>query len=179
MLKNYWGKLALNLGLVSLGVLLGMVGLTSAVDTSTPIHACVLKNVGTMRIVSSPTQCSSSLETPLQWNMAGAQGVPGLQGAMGEKGDTGLQGVPGIAGISGYEMVTNTLERDNPSHTLLIDCPPGKVVLGGGYNLSSGHATNIHITINAPRDDISGWIIYDDSDNLSEITGYAICATAS
>src|SRR5438876_11157422 len=41
------------------------------------IHACMLKGVGTIRIIdpSLGQKCSASLETPLDWN---AKGSPGL-----------------------------------------------------------------------------------------------------
>ena len=58
-------------------------GYAAAVITSaTPqlIQACSLKAVGTLRVVSSPTQCTK-LETPIGWN---AQGPPG------DKGDPGV-----------------------------------------------------------------------------------------
>jgi len=40
------------------------------------IHACV-KNGGTIKIVADPAQCNAG-DTPVAWNVQGAQGEPGL-----------------------------------------------------------------------------------------------------
>ena len=54
------------------------------------IDACV-KNDGSLRIVSSPTDCRSK-ESPISWN---ANGSEGPQGPIGEPGPAGEQGPPG------------------------------------------------------------------------------------
>lgn len=64
------------------------------------ITGCVRE--GTLRIVSAPSACAS-VETPLQWNQQGPQGVPGTQGLQGVKGDTGSQGAKGDTGPQGVK----------------------------------------------------------------------------
>jgi Collagen triple helix repeat (20 copies) len=66
--------------------------------------ACMLKSVGTIRLIdpslSSTSLLShcSSFETQITWNQ---QGQPGAQGPQGLKGDTGPQGPAGPQGLQG------------------------------------------------------------------------------
>ena len=54
------------------------IGIAAAVVSASPIlagqseiHACVHKNTGALRIVSSAASCNSNNETPLTWNVSG------------------------------------------------------------------------------------------------------------
>ena len=50
-------------------------------------HACMLKSVGTIRIIDPSTQrCSTTLETPISFGAKGDQGLPGTAGAAGADG---------------------------------------------------------------------------------------------
>jgi hypothetical protein len=46
------------------------------------IYSCSLKQVGTLRMVDSPSKCAQ-LETPISWNIKEPQGVSGLGGGAG------------------------------------------------------------------------------------------------
>ncbi|MFH1802421.1 MAG: hypothetical protein ABH864_03130 [archaeon] len=70
----------------------------------------------------------------------------------------------------GYEKVTDTLEIQHPSNELIINCPTGKKVLGGGC--SSGDT--ILISSN-PTANNNGWYCKWDR-SLAPATAYAICA---
>jgi hypothetical protein len=66
-------------------------------------HACVLNNVGTVRLIDPSRsgllgRCDTRLETAVSWN---AQGQPGPAGAQGEKGDPGPKGDAGPQGEPG------------------------------------------------------------------------------
>jgi hypothetical protein len=115
---------------------------------------------GTIRVVHDPTQCGPN-EDPLTWNQQGIQGPPGLQGPRGEqgvqgipgpqgtqgptgpqgpmgergeRGETGPEGLQGPPGVSGYEQVVVGQEIGPLAYiSLIATCPPGKVVLGGGW----------------------------------------------
>ena len=67
---------------------------TASADT---IYACKLKSLGTIRIVSATTNCSS-LEIKISWNATGPQGIPGPQGVQGPQGIPGPQGIQGPSG---------------------------------------------------------------------------------
>ena len=53
------------------------------------IYGCVKMPYGTLRIVSSPTKCSST-EIAIYWNQVGPQGP---QGEPGPQGDDGIDGL--------------------------------------------------------------------------------------
>ena len=99
---------------------MGLIATPSAIalyaavpDTNRTFTACVLKNVGTMRLIdpslppSNAISHCSALETQVTWNSQGPQGPPGPKGdpgtpgVQGPKGDTGAQGLQGIAGPAG------------------------------------------------------------------------------
>jgi hypothetical protein len=65
----------------------------------------------------------------------GAAGPPGARGPAGPQGEQGPQGPAG--GISGWTLVTTqfwVLAYDHSADS--VNCPAGKVVLGGGYTLA-------------------------------------------
>src|SRR3954468_1560940 len=65
-------------------------------------NACVLKNVGTIRLIDTSKSglqghCSN-VETEVTWNQQGQPGAAGAPGAKGDKGDPGAAGAPGAKG---------------------------------------------------------------------------------
>jgi hypothetical protein len=69
------------------------------------IDACVNNSSGTIKIVSSTTDCSNN-EIRLVWNGAGVAGQPGPQGATGATGAAGLVGPTGATGPTGSTGAT-------------------------------------------------------------------------
>ncbi len=66
--------------------------------------ACMLKNVGTVRLIdpslpaSNPmSHCSASLETQVSWNQQGTPGAAGPQGPAGPAGTNGTNGQDGTS----------------------------------------------------------------------------------
>jgi len=61
----------------------------------------------------------------------------GAVGPQGPPGPPGPQGPPGPSGVSGYEIVKVTFDDCDPSVTCdrTVECPSGKVALGGGINV--------------------------------------------
>ena len=88
--------------LVGAGVAYGTIP-----DNSNVYTACMLKNVGTIRLIdpslatTNPMSRCSSLETQLTWNQAGQPGPAGPPGARGDAGAQGLQGPQGDPGPPG------------------------------------------------------------------------------
>jgi hypothetical protein len=89
----------------------GGIAVASIPDADGTIHACMLKDVGTIRVIDKAKsglkgKCSS-LETELTWNQKGQagpkgdKGDPGAPGAPGLKGDKGDPGAPGAPGAQG------------------------------------------------------------------------------
>jgi hypothetical protein len=75
-------------------------------------------------------------------------------GTVGPPGEQGIQGVPGIQGppgVSGYEIAVNTVSQPivkNAQVTIGSNCPPGKSVVGGGFEVSN---TNFLVISSVPE----------------------------
>ena len=93
------------------------------------IRSCVGEE-GEIRIIVANETCDidgDDLETSLDWNAVGPQGIKGDQGIQGVKGDTGATGAAGDTGLAGAKgdtgpgriaWIRRTLARfqGNPSH---------------------------------------------------------------
>jgi hypothetical protein len=86
------------LAAVAIFAIAGGVAYAAIPDAGTGLyHACMLKNVGTIRIIDPATQhCSATLETAI---------------AFGAKGDQGPQGIPGTNGSNGSPGVSPTVAQ--------------------------------------------------------------------
>jgi hypothetical protein len=80
------------------GASLATAALTTSSATST-IVACQLNGIGTIRIVTDASKCSTKLETPISWNTTGPAGPAGNTGAIGATGPTGPIGPTGADGM--------------------------------------------------------------------------------
>jgi hypothetical protein len=90
----------------------------------------------------------------------GEDGLDGLDGLDGEDGFDGEDGEDGEDGVSGYEVVRETTEvpADQASASDEVDCPGGKVVVGGGALPSSANQfARFNVAFTGPQDDNSGW----------------------
>jgi hypothetical protein len=95
----------------------------------------------------------------------GDKGAPGLQGA---KGDSGPAGSPGI---SAYETLMSQTVTLGPNGVVsqTLNCPTGKVPLGGGFN---GNAT---FTESIPFD--NGWAVRGQAGAAgAEFNVFVVCA---
>jgi hypothetical protein len=81
------------LALISIAglALAGGVAYATIPDVDGVIHACMLKKVGTIRLIDSAAgqSCSATLETPVDWSKQGPQGATGPAGPKGDQGDRG------------------------------------------------------------------------------------------
>jgi hypothetical protein len=79
-----------------------VLGTTTALANhdGTTIHACQRTQTGSVRIVSSPSECVAN-ETAVEWNKQGPAGPAGPAGIAGPKGDIGVTGPAGPAGPAG------------------------------------------------------------------------------
>lgn len=77
-------------------------------------------------------------------------------------------------GVSGWELVS-TPKTQTPTE-LVVDCPAGKVVLGGGVEGFVGD-----IRLNAPKADGTGWRgrVFFSGSTPEELAVWAICANVS
>jgi hypothetical protein len=103
------------------------------------------------------------------------------QGPKGDKGDKGSKGDPGV---SGYEVVTQMVTPNSNASTLIVTCPTGKSVFGGGVRSSAWSDTSgPYVSMSYPNASNTGWVTFvatlDDSAMTFPITGYAVCGTVS
>jgi hypothetical protein len=153
------------------------------------IHSCVNNTSGEIKIIGANATCPSNYRA-LDWNIqgpAGQQGPIGPVGPVGPMGPQGLQGEPGqqgiqgAAGISGLEIVHafNRVENE-PRVDAFANCPTGKKVLGGGYQIGSNNL-NTSAFASGPNGD-SGWAVsvasndYPNPRAILTLDVWAICA---
>ena len=69
----------------------------------------------------------------------GATGAPGATGLTGAPGPAGPAGPPGPAGMSGHQIVSaNVTVGALSTNDVTVNCPAGKVVVGGGVRSGGG-----------------------------------------
>jgi hypothetical protein len=116
----------------------GGVAYATIPDSGKVFTACMLNNIGTVRLIdqslssNSPMSHCTSFETQVTWNQVGQQGVPGPKGntgAQGPKGDTGAQGPTGETGPQGTPGIdgkNGAPGRDGTNGADAKDGAPGK-----------------------------------------------------
>ncbi len=138
---------------------------------------------------------------------AGAVGPEGPAGAPGAPGAPGASGAPGATGISGYQMVSRSKTVQGFAMgsqgygNVVVRCPAGTRVLGGGAEIGNPYNTKPNLTDeltfsgprkvnllnNVPADGgppsvgspANGWMVAarnsDDGDDMI-LTAWAMCA---
>jgi hypothetical protein len=122
----------------------------------------------------------------------GPPGPPGATGAPGARGAAGPAGPRGPSGLGGYEIVSNRVGVElGSSNHVLVNCPAGKRVIGGGVRTGGGLAANgAPAYAMASRDmnvqdsfpvDSNTWFVrayYGGPDANARLEAFAICVTA-
>jgi hypothetical protein len=172
------------------------------------VRACANKKTGALRLA---IRCKKG-ESAVTWN---AQGVPGASGpkggtgaagsngAAGAKGDTGAAGTNGASGTNGTNGTngnngaTKVVVRDAQMTTAFshngaatVNCLPGEVATGGGWNLVSGNIASFLVFGDQPLngsgnsaaagDTPVGWEVSVYNNNVSGSVSwrvYVICAS--
>ena len=139
--------IALAVGCTALGV--GGVAFASIPSSGGVFTACMLKGVGTVRLIdpslSSHTlqsHCLSPLEQQVTWNGAGTPGAPGSPGSPGTRGATGPTGATGAEGPAELESTRFC----TPS--LCIDADPNSGGSGGWGWDDVANAAVTDLTVN-------------------------------
>lgn len=172
------------IAVAALGTLITATALGHGGDT-TKIHGCVVKDTKYVRIVGASDNCKSN-ETALDWSVQGPPGVPGASGPVGPAGEQGEQGPAGPGGVSGWEIVQEDhLLQPNTERGVVVECPAGKKVLGGGWDAPFEIFDNEHLSVGrtGPLADGSGWWFAVDNDAQNEpgllVWFRAVCASVS
>jgi hypothetical protein len=74
--------------------------------------------------------------------------------------------------VSGYEVVEVSRTAAG-SASLIVACPAGKVVLGGG---ASASISSVNIYVNKPMADHAHWYVRARGESAFTLNAYAICA---
>jgi hypothetical protein len=179
------------LAMVLAGLTIGLAS-ASIPNSSTKVFVACMNSLGQIRMIDHQAgkRCRTGEKT-LQWNQrgpTGAMGPPGPIGSPGPSGSVGETGDQGPAGVSGYEVVTDdfVMTLGVVSGTSTVECPDGKVAIGGGYDYSDLFTKFVEAKwenfIGASYPDGSGWTVkwFHNMDNLAiNFSVYAVCATAS
>ena len=114
----------------------------------------------------------------------GAIGPQGVTGAIGPQGPQGPQGPAGAdGGLVGYAIVQGTavaIAGTDFDVAVSVNCPPGKVAIGGGVSLGSP-AGGVAMVESRPTALGAGWTVtvanfFDDPNSA---TPYAVCANSA
>jgi hypothetical protein len=162
-------------------------------DATGIIHGCYRLSDGSLRVfdIDDPTAgCDAATEGPVDWHEMGPQGPAGPQGSQGvagPAGPSGPQGPAGINGVSGLVKVSATTAANSFDGKIAeVDCPPGKVVVGGGaFTLftDDGMVNTGGLVLRSsgphPHADRQGWLAQvGEGKSTSKnwfVTVYAIC----
>jgi Collagen triple helix repeat (20 copies) len=157
-MKKWWtltiGRRAGRLALVGVTLFAIAAGVAYATipDSNKVYNACMLKGIGTIRLIDPSLPSSSllshctALETPISWN---EQGIPGPAGAPGATGATGATGPQGPTGDTGPQGPQGPQGATGPAGSGLA-----KVIRGGTYGGVGGlgvyAGTGFTIVTNSP-----------------------------
>jgi hypothetical protein len=157
-MKPRWARkrflVAVVAGAVALGV--GGVAFASIPSSSGLYTACVLKGVGTIRLIdpslsknSFESHCSF-LEQQVTWNQSGPPGTPGGVGSAGPRGATGAAGPAGATGPAGPEGPAELESSRFCTPSLCIDADPNSGGSGGwGWDSTTNSAVT-DLTVGTP-----------------------------
>ncbi len=112
----------------------------------------------------------------------GPAGPPGPQGAAGPSGPQGAAGPSGPSGVSGYQIVARQeFLAPSTSASVHVECPTGKKVLGGGFNIETPN--EVKVFSSEPSDGQGnlidhGWNVFVQNAGAltRQTTAIAICA---
>ena len=108
-------------------------------------------------------------------------GPPGPQGPQGPRGVPGPKGSPGVSGLQRVDAATSDSSANSKS--VVVTCPSGKRVVGGGARVTGSGAPKVTIIENFPDSDGVKW---NGKANEVVATGatwalqvYALCANVA
>lgn len=189
-------RVARVLTVVALGLVLVVAAsgfaMAAIPDSGTKVYTACMSDDGSIRLINyeNGKRCKNAEKTRT-WNQEGPAGADGAQGLKGDTGDQGLKGDTGDQGppgVYGYEVVSQAFSMTLAVEygTSSVDCPVGKVPIGGGYDYSDLFTKNVATKeknfMGASYPTETGWAVkwYHGIDNLAiNFTVYAVCATAS
>ncbi len=102
-------------------------------------------------------------------------------GPTGPQGPAGPPGPPGISGLQRFDVATPS--SNSNSKTVVVTCPAGKRVVGGGARAIGNGAVVVSITENFPDSDGVHWNSKANevvaTAQTWQLQAYALCATVT
>jgi len=131
-------------------------------------------------IITNVNQIKPSVRAQLKGTRGprGVRGPQGPQGSQGAPGATGTRGPAGIPGITRVESAFVTVPANGVNGTFAL-CPPGDVVLGGGWDGGSSPDPNVSVSYNEPSTTTNtAWLVTvaDHSGLNTTLAAVAECA---
>jgi hypothetical protein len=154
---NRLHRRAIRVGLVVAVLLAGVVGVAYATipDSDGAIHACMLKKLGTIRLIdpAAGQQCAASLEAAVDWNVRGQQGLPGPAGPAGPQGPQGDPGATGVQGPQGPAGDTGPTGPQGPAGSATFSAVASNFKGGGGFMAVVGQTSvqSTELTTTLPK----------------------------
>jgi hypothetical protein len=94
-------------------------------------------NAVTSAKIKNGTIVGKDINSRTRRALKGHKGAPGRNGQAGPRGPAGAAGAAGKVGVSGYQVIQVKSASDSTSFkSLYPECPAGKVLLGGGAQVS-------------------------------------------
>src|SRR5262249_11758441 len=113
---------------------------------------------------------------------AGPKGETGPAGPKGDTGPAGPQGQAGPSGISGleYHVSPGLIQKPKFSNPVQATCSAGQKAIGGGASSSPVNAL-LYVTVSAPTDDGTGWVVqsHNASEEPETVYAWVICANVA
>jgi hypothetical protein len=178
-------KLTIELRTVFIASAAALAALTGVAYATIPggdgvIVGCYKNSGSNLRVIDAAVDTCGPNETALPWSQTGPQGT------------SGAPGEPGAPGISGYEIVSNSVVRESGFGVGggFVNCPAGKVPLGGGAGVSDPEDDDGsffsagQVTMDFPFSEggVSGWkanfvrVVVPNQSPPFTTTVYAVCA---
>ncbi len=188
-------KRALNRAVVPLACLICLGAVTAGVSLAVGAPATVAKKAKVK--VKCPNKPGNTVTCKVKGKLPkGPRGHKGAKGSQGEQGPKGQKGNVGPSGLSGYEIVNETFTevfaansggQRGLSEVKTVDCPSGKMAIGGGADLGTnatqnGQQRQMILSSSVPTSSGDGWSVqlFNNStsiDSSIDLEVYAICAT--
>ena len=151
------------------------------------IDACYVPASGTIYRVNAagaPANCLSPTHVRFTWNQQGLKGDKGDTGAKGEMGATGPKGDKGDTGPAAtlqYARVSTAVTvLRNTYRDIAKDCPSGRKVVGGGFQVVGGLTSaqeKLQIMESYPSSDTRWQVSLVNASGTTDFPGfiYAVC----
>ena len=184
-MPRYMKKLLSLAGSVCTAVALMSLTTASASAQGT-LTGCYVPNSGTVYRIKAaglPEACHSKNHVEFTWSLQGPQGPAGPAGPTGPQGPAGPAGGLPAAGVE-YKATAGTDVTPGGIGNVTVNCSPGKVPVGGGFE--NHNTIAVRVFQSSPAATVfggppTGWSVtfLNQSTIASSIFAWVVCVPAS